>query len=331
MADRTASSTCHAVICVPLRDERRNIAGLIRAVAAQDAASLADTVLLLCFDGADPAAHLLAEQELANAPRLRGAITVIDRCDVPDAGRARRAAMEAGLTLAAPDGVLLTTDADTRPDPDWLAASLAALRSVECVCGHIRRRDASRDRWRAPMERYLDRLADLRAAIDPIAHDPAPRHWNEGGASIALTAATYRAIGGVPLLSSGEDRALVEAVRHAGLRVRHDPAVRVATSSRATGRATGGLADAIRAGRTATAEPMVEHPAAVIARFAREAAIRRAYLHGQALPTLDAAAVRAAPCAEALFGHAMAERGAPTPLAAAMRHLDAIDDRAVAA
>lgn len=298
-------------------------------MARQDATLLASTILVLSFDGADPVATDLAAAALAEAPAVRATRIVIPRGEVPDAGRARAAAMDAGLASITEDGVLLTTDADTRPDRNWLAASVAALGTADLVCGHIRRRDATRDAWRLPMERYLDRLTDLRAAVDPIVHDPAPRHWNEGGASIALTAAAYRAVGGVPRLPSGEDRALVDAVRRHGLRVRHDPSVRVVTSSRAGGRATGGLADAIRAGRSSAAagEQMVEHPAAVLARFAREAAVRQAHVAGQALPlyALDTATVRAARCAEVLFDHAPGARGQPVPLAAAMRYLDEAD------
>lgn len=289
---------------------------------------LASTILVLSFDGADPAAMEQAAAVLTEAPAVCATLRTISRGEVPDAGRARAAAMDAGLELVDDDGILLTTDADTRPDRNWLATSVAALRTADLVCGHIRRRDAARDAWRLPIERYLDRLTSMRAAIDPIAHDPAPRHWNEGGASIALTAAAYRAIGGIPRLPSGEDRALVDAVRRHGLRVRHDPAVRVVTSSRAGGRATGGLADAIRAGRSAAAgEQMVEHPAAVLARFAREATVRQAYVAGQALPayTLDAATVCAARCAEALFGHAPGAQGQPVSLAVAMRYLEELD------
>jgi hypothetical protein len=58
--------------------------------------------------------------------------------------------------------------------------------------------------------------------------------------------AAYRAIGGLPYVPFGEDRALVAAVERAGLRVRHDPDVRVITSGRLIGRAAGGVADTIR-------------------------------------------------------------------------------------
>lgn len=320
MQDSAQRSTSHdAAICVPLRDERRSVAGLIRAVARQDRDALERTLLLLCLDGDCAATRTAAATALAEAPWVTVRIVVIPRLPQPDAGRARGAAIDAGLAAIEPGGVLLTTDADTRPDPDWLAASLDALRSADLVCGRIRRRDAARDAWRRPIEAYLDALAAVRARIDPIAYDPDP-HWNEGGASLALTAAAYRTIGGVPALATGEDRALVDAVRRAGLRVRHDPAVRVATSSRAIGRATGGLADAIRAGRAGQDAGLVEHPAAVLARFAREAEVRRAWTAGRPLAVhgLDPATLAAATCAEALFGRVAGERGPPTPIACAL-------------
>lgn len=315
-------------ICVPLRDERRNIGGLVRSIAAQDARLLAETVLVLAFDGRDDAAEAAGAAALAKHPAVHAVIRHIERGAIPNAGRARRAAMDAGDALLGDDGYLLTTDADTRPDPAWLKNSVAALQSADMVCGHIRRRDPSRDAWREPFEAYLDRLTAVRAQIDPIAHDPAPRHWNEGGASLGLTAAAYRVVGGVPVLAAGEDRALVDAVRHAGMRVRHDPTVRVATSSRATGRAHGGLADALRAGRLSVGEAQtVEHPAAVLARFEREAAVRRAHAHGAALPEfgLDAGMVAAARSAEALFGRVVGIRGLPLALPLAMQFLMQVD------
>jgi hypothetical protein len=92
--------------------------------------------------------------------------------------------------------------------------------------------------------KYFTALSYLRAEQAPR-HDPWPRHDYEGGASIALTLETYRAIGGAPVLPIGEDRALFDAVRADGRRVRHAPDVRVFTSSRLRGRAEGGTADTL--------------------------------------------------------------------------------------
>jgi hypothetical protein len=53
-----------------------------------------------------------------------------------NAGIARRLVMEAAAQLAAPDGILMTTDADGQVYPNWIAANLTALHAgVEAVAG----------------------------------------------------------------------------------------------------------------------------------------------------------------------------------------------------
>ena len=103
----------------------------------------------------------------------------------------------------------------------------------------LRRREALEARYAG----LLDRLA---ARIDPVAHDPWPAHGTQSGASIALRLAPYRAVGGVPLVSAGEDRALFAALARRDARIRHTPAARVVVSCRLDGRAAGGMADTMR-------------------------------------------------------------------------------------
>ena len=86
----------------------------------------------------------------------------------------------------------------------------------------------------------------MAALIDPDPHDPWPRHAAHSGASIALTLAAYRRVGGLPAVPVGEDRALFEALVRAEMRVRHCPAARVVVSCRLDGRAAGGMADTLR-------------------------------------------------------------------------------------
>jgi hypothetical protein len=93
---------------------------------------------------------------------------------------------------------------------------------------------------------YESLLTELFSHLDPRPHDPWPRHASEPGASLAVTLQAYRAIGGLPCIAFGEDGALVAALERGGMRVRHDPVVRVVTSGRIVGRAQGGVADAIR-------------------------------------------------------------------------------------
>jgi GT2 family glycosyltransferase len=196
------------------------------------------------------------------ADRLRQAFGADPRLDLREAslpapfahvGWARRLAMDAAAdALQRADDVVLTTDADTLVAPDWIAANLRALEAgCDAVAGaaHLMRGERNQlapDHRRRLLRagKYFTALAYLRAEQAP-AHDPWPRHDYEGGASIALRLWLYRAIGGSPVLPTGEDRALFEAVRALGGRVRHAPDVRVFTSCRLTGRAEGGTADTL--------------------------------------------------------------------------------------
>jgi GT2 family glycosyltransferase len=168
-------------------------------------------------------------------------------------GWARRLAMDAAADhLAAPDDVLLTTDADTVVARNWIERNVQHVkRGCHVVAGaaHLIREERnklpSRHRHRLLQAgRYLTALAYLRAAAAPP-HDPWPRHDFEGGASIALRLDLYRRMGGAPTLPTGEDRALFDAARELGARVRHATDVRVFTSCRLAGRASGGVAETL--------------------------------------------------------------------------------------
>jgi len=102
---------------------------------------------------------------------------------------------------------------------------------------------------------YAALLDELAWLIDPAPHDPWPRHGIHSGASMAITLDAYRRIGGLPAVPVGEDRALFEAVRRAGMRVRHCPAARVTVSCRLVGLAAGGMADTLRRRRSDAAAP----------------------------------------------------------------------------
>ena len=152
------------------------------------------------------------------------------------------------------DDILLTTDADGLVDPSWLAANLAALaEGADAVAGWV---DLHPEEWaQLPMKLHeddarecaYDTLCDeICARLDPDPADPLPRHTQHSGASIAVTAAAYARSGGVPPTASGEDRALIAALRRVDARVRHAPEVHVSVSGRTVGRSPGGMADTIR-------------------------------------------------------------------------------------
>ena len=116
--------------------------------------------------------------------------------------------------------MILTTDADgrvgragsvqtSRPSPPariWWQVLCAPTASSTRSC---RSRSSGADGWR---DRYDWLLAELLARIDLEMHDPWPRHRIASGASLAVTLAAYRRIGGLPPIPTGEDRALAEKI-----------------------------------------------------------------------------------------------------------------------
>jgi hypothetical protein len=170
-----------------------------------------------------------------------------------NAGGARRLAMEMAARLAGDSGIVLTTDADGRVGPTWLAENLAAINAgADAVAGRavIDPIDealipAALIEADARECRYAALLDEIASRIDPDPADPWPRHDEHAGASIAVTVKAFRQAGGIPALAIGEDRAFFRRLRRIDARIRHAPDVEVVVSGRTDGRANGGMADTI--------------------------------------------------------------------------------------
>jgi hypothetical protein len=105
----------------------------------------------------------------------------------------------------------------------------------------------------AEMEGHYERLVtEFYRRFRPGLFGLEGEHGCAAGASLAVTTASYRAVGGFADLATGEDRDIVRRLKAAGHPVRHAGDVRVAASCRLDGRAGGGMAEALRAraGRT---------------------------------------------------------------------------------
>ncbi|MBB5770053.1 hypothetical protein HNP47_000022 [Brevundimonas vesicularis] len=224
---------------------------LLAALAAQDLPGRISVALCInnSTDGSLPQAQ-------AAADRWKDRLDIVVNLQTfPEhrahAGAARRAAMSVGLEQLGDrsNGVLISTDADTRPPPNWLSANLAAIAAgADLVGGRLVLDEAEaistdvaalRQMWDA----YWREVRAIEDEIDPSPHDPAPRHGDHTGASLAITAAAYVSAGGVPELPTGEDRALVIAAQAQGGRLVHPLAVWTRVSARTTGRAAGGMAE----------------------------------------------------------------------------------------
>lgn len=245
-----------AVVAIPVRNEAERIGACVGALTSQTGLppGALGIVLLVNNTTDDTEAAVKAVR-----PGLPHELRVVSR-DSPDAnaGWARGGAMDIAaewLEATRGSGALLTTDADSRVAHDWVARNLAALaEGVDGVAGTIALDPAdaallspalqARGRLEADYHALLDELA---AAVDPDPDDPWPNHTVESGASLAVTLAAYRQVGGVPPIALGDDRAFVARLREHDFRIRHDTSVRVVTSGRLAGRAAGGVADTMRA------------------------------------------------------------------------------------
>ncbi|MDR7036639.1 hypothetical protein J2X36_001380 [Methylobacterium sp. BE186] len=244
------------MVAIPVRNEAERIGACLGALAAQEGIGAGGLGVVLCLNNcSDGTARVVASLR----PSLRMPVRVVERAFAQaNAGWARREAMEAAALWLeegdAPDGVILTTDADSRVPADWVARNLAAITDgVDAVAGRIALDADEAARLPAALHArgrlegtYEALLTEIEARIDPLPHDPWPRHWTTSGASLAVRLAAYRQVGGMPPLAIGEDRAFVSSLLTSDARVRHDPQVIVVTSGRLDGRAPGGAADTMK-------------------------------------------------------------------------------------
>ncbi|MGH2868179.1 MAG: glucosyl-3-phosphoglycerate synthase [Solirubrobacteraceae bacterium] len=230
-----------SVIVIPAHDEEATIDACLRALAGQTVGVHAfETILVLdnCQD-ATPARAGLAAAELGLAVRM-----------VIGPGRGAGAARRLGMDLAAerllaagqPDGLIASTDADSQPEPDWLERQLHHVRAgARAVAGLVELDPdegtelpvgVRRRRERDAVDR-LDRVREL---------DPAAEHHHFAGASIGITAAAYRHVGGLEPLQALEDAAFATRLHERAVPILRTRDVRVRTSARSRGRASRGLA-----------------------------------------------------------------------------------------
>jgi len=244
-----AAGSSAVCVCVPARNEAQRLPVLLEALASHGLRSPVK-VLVSVNNSEDGSRRVLqdAARDYSASLDLRIDETVFSP-ELAHAGSARRRAMDLGLALLGGRGVLLTTDADTRPPPDWIAANLEAIASgADMVGGALFLDDtealpAEAAALKSLWDTYWAAVRQIEDQHDPRPEDPAPRHGDHTGASLAITCTLYRRVGGVPVLATGEDRALVRAGLAAGGKLSHPPNVWTRVSPRRDGRAAAGMAE----------------------------------------------------------------------------------------
>ena len=238
-----------SVVAIPVKDEANRIGSCLAALSRQSIP--ANHVVLLLNNCTDGTADIV--RALPQGPHRLHVIECELEGASASAGVARGLAMNYAASLLS-EGVLLTTDADAEVPANWVETNLRAIdEGADAVCGravidpveallippHLHEDDAREVAY----GRLLDEIASI---VLPDPADPWPRHREESGASIAMSVAMFRRIGGLPSRPSGEDRALIALLRSLDALVRHDPHISVTVSGRIEGRARDGMADTIR-------------------------------------------------------------------------------------
>jgi hypothetical protein len=264
LVDRSPLETCEACIVVPARNESARIEKCLSALVRQvdpDGRPINPAkyeVIVLANNCHDQTA---ARARAFGARHLLLVLHVVEINFPPErsyVGCARKLLMDEGcrrlFVLGRPDGVIVSTDADSFVDPGWIAGIMREVDAgADAVGGRI---VADRDERSLlpPLAEltYLRQvaydflIAELEDLIDPDPFDPFPRHFNHIGASLAVTARLYAQIGGLPDVLEDEDKALYQAILRSGARFRHSLDVRVTTSARLDGRVERGFSAGLR-------------------------------------------------------------------------------------
>ncbi len=240
-----------ACVVVPAHNEEALVTRCLEALAAQSADPREYEVLLV-VDRCTDATAARAREVAARRPALRLHLL---RGPGRGVGHARRIGMETACArlraVGRPTGLVASTDADSVTDPAWLSAQLHLAAGGACAIGG--RIDVLvEDAVALPVAALAARAESVRRRMErarerePLGAD----HGHFSGASMALTADTYRRVGGLEPRRALEDEALEQALERHGVPIVRSDAVRVRTSGRTSGRAPQGLAhDLARAAR----------------------------------------------------------------------------------
>jgi cellulose synthase/poly-beta-1,6-N-acetylglucosamine synthase-like glycosyltransferase len=256
-AIRVRQSLSGALV-IPARNEARRISACLDALCPQ--ASAADCAIVVVVNGTTDDTARIARSILARLPRATGTVIELGATPLPHGvGQARALGFHHARQHHAP-AALLSTDADCLAAPDWLAQNLAALTEVDVNFGRVLPQADELARLAPLVHRhgdieslYMQAAVRLAARLDPRRHDRAPAHRTASGASLAFRASVHDIIG-FPAVALNEDRAFARSAEFHDLKVRYCGKATVHASCRLEGRATGGMADTLRA-RCGTDDP----------------------------------------------------------------------------
>jgi glucosyl-3-phosphoglycerate synthase len=236
------AGSVRAVVVVPARDEEARIGRCLEALAGQVEVDGDAYEVIVVLDGCED-----ATAEIVEAARERFAATALHVISGPrrGAGAARAAGMDVGCarleSLGRLDGLLASTDADSRVAADWIARQLEAIAvGAEAIGGEVHLDPV--EAAALPDGLLARREADLSARTHEAAARGPAEHAHFSGASLGVTPRAYRRAGGMAWMAALEDQELEDRLAAAGVAIHRLRPVSVTTAARTDGRAERGLA-----------------------------------------------------------------------------------------
>lgn len=252
-----ANKNLQMVVIIPAKNESDNILKTLEALSNQkDFNNLAIDkskfeILVLCHNCADNTYAKCEEFARAFPETVIHVLSL--NCDVANTvGAARRVLMNiACRRLNLPNGLIISTDADTIPQSDWLCYLQSYInRNISLICGFIKVNlyDLKYQAltYLAAKDEYLLLRARLESELFPNINDPWPRHNYHWGPNMAVKKHIYEAIGGIRPLHFLEDVDLYYRIIGAGYSVRHCMNSVVTTSTRTDSRCNEGFGAELR-------------------------------------------------------------------------------------
>ena len=244
-----AAKNLKATIIVPVKDEETNLYGMLDALR-QQVTPLGNAVpaefyeVLLLANNCTDNSYALAKAYQLLHPGFQLHVEEIF-LEKPHAhiGTVRRLLMdEAYQRFQAPDkpdGIIISTDGDSRVDSCWLHYIFTEFENgCDVVGGRIISEYSKSPSRKFHLKdvgyRYL--VSHLESQLDPCAFDPWPRHFQCFGPSTAVKCSIYEKAGRLPILPYLEDENFRKALIRIDARIRRSPWVKVYTSSRESGK-----------------------------------------------------------------------------------------------
>lgn len=256
---KAPSPTLQVSVIVPVRNEAYHVARTLESLRLQQdnmgqPLKPATYEVLVLINNCTDTSLAVAQSYQKRYPELSLHLTDIQ---LPPAkaniGTVRRLLMDEAhrrlTSIGKTDGIIASTDGDTVVDSQWIWHIMTEIeRGAEAVGGRILTHpDKNPVRlFHLRDVTYRTLVARLESQLDPVPHDPWPRHFQHFGANLAVTCAMYQKAGRLPEVPYLEDEAFYKALVRVDARVRKSPLVRVTTSARMQGRVAVGFSEQLR-------------------------------------------------------------------------------------